>query len=55
MKAPLPFPFKLTSCFLMMGMMTAANAKEDETNAEPEMTIAKLFKASSIDVSGYLD
>ena len=55
MKAPLPFPLKLTSCFLMMGMMTVANAKEDETNAEPEMSIAKLFKASSIDVSGYLD
>ena len=52
MKAPLPFPLKVTSCLLMMGMMTAASAKEDETSAEPEMTIAKLFKASRIVVSG---
>ena len=55
MKTNLPFALKMTSCLALVALATTALAKDDQTNAEPEMSFASLFKSASIDASGYLD
>lgn len=55
MKSKLAFSLKITSCLAMVAMASFVQAKEDEPNAEQEVSFAKLFKSASIDVSGYLD
>ncbi|MBW8067135.1 MAG: outer membrane beta-barrel protein, partial [Ferrovum sp.] len=47
--------FSLFAAVLYLGAGTLAQAKEEESDAEPEVSLGKLFKKANIEVKGYLD
>ena len=47
--------FSLFAAVLCLGASTLSQAKDEESDAEPEMSLGKLFKKANIEVKGYLD
>lgn len=45
----------LVAAMVCLGASSLAQAKDEESDAEPEMSLGKLFKKAHIEIKGYLD